>query len=116
MLTHPNIVTFEDCFEDDENVYMMLELCENGVSCIVLVLVAGVEADSVVTDGPSSEAEKIYRTRSSRHPRPTHRRLSVHAPDQRHSPGLEARKSVLGRSDECEGWRFRIGGVDREAG
>lgn len=29
-LTHPNIVTFEDCFEDDENVYMILELCERG--------------------------------------------------------------------------------------
>ncbi|RXK34972.1 PLK/PLK1 protein kinase [Tremella mesenterica] len=30
MLNHPNIVHFEDCFEDDENVYMILELCENG--------------------------------------------------------------------------------------
>ncbi|WWC57830.1 uncharacterized protein I303_100365 [Kwoniella dejecticola CBS 10117] len=30
MLQHPHIVRFEDCFEDDENVYMILELCENG--------------------------------------------------------------------------------------
>ncbi|KAK4684394.1 hypothetical protein P7C73_g5784, partial [Tremellales sp. Uapishka_1] len=30
MLQHPHIVGFEDCFEDDENVYMVLELCENG--------------------------------------------------------------------------------------
>ncbi|KAK8845391.1 hypothetical protein IAR55_006104 [Kwoniella newhampshirensis] len=30
MLNHPHVVRFEDCFEDDENVYMMLELCENG--------------------------------------------------------------------------------------
>ncbi|KAK7685405.1 hypothetical protein QCA50_011268 [Cerrena zonata] len=29
-LEHPNIVTFQDCFEDDENVYMTLELCHNG--------------------------------------------------------------------------------------
>jgi serine/threonine protein kinase len=32
MLDHPNIVGFEDCFDDDENVYMGLELCERGVS------------------------------------------------------------------------------------
>ncbi|WVQ80413.1 hypothetical protein IAT38_002518 [Cryptococcus sp. DSM 104549] len=30
MLTHPNVVRFDDCFEDDENVYMVLELCHNG--------------------------------------------------------------------------------------
>ncbi|WWC85535.1 uncharacterized protein L201_000399 [Kwoniella dendrophila CBS 6074] len=30
MLIHPHIVRFEDCFEDEENVYMLLELCENG--------------------------------------------------------------------------------------
>jgi cell cycle serine/threonine-protein kinase CDC5/MSD2 len=29
-LQHPNIVGFEECFEDDENVYMTLELCESG--------------------------------------------------------------------------------------
>ncbi|QRV75901.1 Serine/threonine-protein kinase [Ceratobasidium sp. AG-Ba] len=29
-LQHANIVGFEECFEDDENVYMTLELCENG--------------------------------------------------------------------------------------
>ncbi|KAI0051271.1 Pkinase-domain-containing protein [Auriscalpium vulgare] len=29
-LTHPNIVGFGDCFEDDENVYMTLTLCPNG--------------------------------------------------------------------------------------
>ena len=32
MLDHPNVVRFEDCFEDAENVYMVLELCEHGVS------------------------------------------------------------------------------------
>lgn len=31
-LQHPNIVTFEDCFEDGDHVYMTLELCDNGVS------------------------------------------------------------------------------------
>jgi serine/threonine protein kinase len=30
-LHHPNIVDFEECFEDEENVYMVLELCEGGV-------------------------------------------------------------------------------------
>ena len=30
-LQHPNIVEFEDCFEDDEHVYMTMALCENGV-------------------------------------------------------------------------------------
>ncbi|THH31055.1 hypothetical protein EUX98_g3134 [Antrodiella citrinella] len=29
-LQHPNIVSFQDCFEDEENVYMTLELCHNG--------------------------------------------------------------------------------------
>ncbi|THV04761.1 Pkinase-domain-containing protein [Dendrothele bispora CBS 962.96] len=29
-LEHPNIVDFRDCFEDDDNVYMTLELCVNG--------------------------------------------------------------------------------------
>lgn len=29
-LQHANIVGFEECFEDDENVYMTLELCDNG--------------------------------------------------------------------------------------
>ncbi|EJF58353.1 Pkinase-domain-containing protein [Dichomitus squalens LYAD-421 SS1] len=29
-LEHPNIVRFQDCFEDDDNVYMTLELCHNG--------------------------------------------------------------------------------------
>ncbi|WVQ94034.1 hypothetical protein IAU59_001112 [Kwoniella sp. CBS 9459] len=30
MLAHPHVVRFDDCFEDDENVYMVLELCDNG--------------------------------------------------------------------------------------
>ncbi|KAJ7774335.1 kinase-like domain-containing protein [Mycena maculata] len=29
-LSHPNIVTFIDCFEGDDNVYMTLELCPSG--------------------------------------------------------------------------------------
>ncbi|PIL30197.1 transporter [Ganoderma sinense ZZ0214-1] len=29
-LEHPNIVRFQDCFEDEDNVYMTLELCHNG--------------------------------------------------------------------------------------
>ncbi|KAH7929999.1 Pkinase-domain-containing protein [Leucogyrophana mollusca] len=29
-LSHPNIVRFQDCFEDDSNVYMTLELCHSG--------------------------------------------------------------------------------------
>ncbi|THH04397.1 hypothetical protein EW145_g5554 [Phellinidium pouzarii] len=29
-LQHPNIVRFSECFEDTENVYMTLELCESG--------------------------------------------------------------------------------------
>ena len=29
-LHHPNIVAFQDCFEDTSNVYMTLELCPNG--------------------------------------------------------------------------------------
>ncbi|KAG8797390.1 Cell cycle serine/threonine-protein kinase cdc5/MSD2 [Serendipita sp. 398] len=29
-LDHPNIVKFEECFEDEENVYMVLELCQGG--------------------------------------------------------------------------------------
>ncbi|TIC32169.1 Pkinase-domain-containing protein [Wallemia mellicola] len=29
-LSHPNIVGFEECFEDDENVYMLMELCKSG--------------------------------------------------------------------------------------
>lgn len=31
-MQHPNIISFEHCFEDDDNVYMQLELCANGVS------------------------------------------------------------------------------------
>ncbi|KAI0765944.1 Pkinase-domain-containing protein [Trametes elegans] len=29
-LEHPNIVGFKECFEDEDNVYMTLELCHNG--------------------------------------------------------------------------------------
>lgn len=29
-LDHPNIVTFLDCFEDEDNVYITLELCPSG--------------------------------------------------------------------------------------
>lgn len=29
-LAHPNIVRFQECFEDDDNVYMTLELCTSG--------------------------------------------------------------------------------------
>ncbi|KAF7426061.1 Cell cycle serine/threonine-protein kinase cdc5/MSD2 [Pleurotus ostreatus] len=29
-LAHPNIVQFQECFDDDENVYMALELCSSG--------------------------------------------------------------------------------------
>lgn len=32
MLDHPHIVQFQDCFEDGENIYMLLELAEGGVS------------------------------------------------------------------------------------
>ncbi|KAG8835886.1 Cell cycle serine/threonine-protein kinase cdc5/MSD2 [Serendipita sp. 399] len=37
-LNHPNIVKFEECFEDEENVYMVLELCQGGVSPLSSVL------------------------------------------------------------------------------
>ncbi|CDZ97711.1 pkinase-domain-containing protein [Phaffia rhodozyma] len=30
MLDHPNIVSFKECFDDQDNVYMSLELCERG--------------------------------------------------------------------------------------
>lgn len=30
MLKHPNIVRFDECFEDIDNVYMVLELCDHG--------------------------------------------------------------------------------------
>lgn len=29
-LEHPNVVHFQECFEDDQNVYMTLELCPSG--------------------------------------------------------------------------------------
>lgn len=29
---HPNVVRFEEAFEDDEHVYFKLELCKAGVS------------------------------------------------------------------------------------
>lgn len=32
MMGHPHIVRFDDAFQDEENVYMTLELCEGGVS------------------------------------------------------------------------------------
>jgi polo-like kinase 1 len=31
VLNHDNIVRYRHVFEDDENVYIILELCENGV-------------------------------------------------------------------------------------
>lgn len=31
-MKHENIVQFDECFEDHENVYMVMELCPNGVS------------------------------------------------------------------------------------
>jgi cell cycle serine/threonine-protein kinase CDC5/MSD2 len=30
-LQHPNIVRYQECFEDKSNVYIILELCENKV-------------------------------------------------------------------------------------
>lgn len=30
-LQHPNIVRYQECFEDKSNVYIVLELCENKV-------------------------------------------------------------------------------------
>ena len=37
-MAHPNIVHFEECFEDTENVYMVMQICPNGVSELVLDL------------------------------------------------------------------------------
>lgn len=31
-LNHDSIVKFHSCFEDDKNVYLIVELCENGVN------------------------------------------------------------------------------------
>jgi serine/threonine protein kinase len=54
MLEHPNIVRFDECFEDEENVYMLLELCENGVShCAEPKNTA--TADDTEHDGTSEE-------------------------------------------------------------
>lgn len=36
-MRHPNVVHFEQCFEDDGNVYMQLELCSNGVRPLSLL-------------------------------------------------------------------------------
>jgi serine/threonine protein kinase len=33
-LKHPGIVRFHSCFEDSQNAYLVLELCENLVSCL----------------------------------------------------------------------------------
>ena len=35
-LRHPNIVKFEHVFEDQDNVYILLELCENQVHLSLL--------------------------------------------------------------------------------
>lgn len=37
MLHHPNIVAFSECFQDDRNVYLVLELCSHGTLFDVLV-------------------------------------------------------------------------------
>ncbi len=34
MMIHPHIVRFHECFEDTDNVYMVLDLCPNGVSVL----------------------------------------------------------------------------------
>lgn len=31
-MVHPNVVRFVECFEDNKNVYMIIELCSNKVS------------------------------------------------------------------------------------
>lgn len=53
MLKHPHVVQFEDCFEDEENVYMILELCEHGVRYLlpvaqVLVMIWADNAQSLM--------------------------------------------------------------------
>lgn len=47
MLEHPNIVGFKDCFDDEENVYMGLELCEKGVSPSASLPLASARASSL---------------------------------------------------------------------
>lgn len=37
-MCHTNIVRFEECFEDDQNVYMVMEVCTNGVSYTAALL------------------------------------------------------------------------------
>ena len=37
MLHHPNIVAFSECFQDDWNIYLVLELCSHGTLFDVLV-------------------------------------------------------------------------------
>jgi serine/threonine protein kinase len=34
-MNHPNIVGFEEAFEDEANVYFRLELCSGGVSFVL---------------------------------------------------------------------------------
>jgi cell cycle serine/threonine-protein kinase CDC5/MSD2 len=38
LLTHPHIVKFLHVFEDQTNVYMLLELCELGVTFIIFII------------------------------------------------------------------------------
>lgn len=86
MLDHPNIVSFKDCFDDDENVYMSLELCERGVricigvlspfKCAVLMFHSRVHTEY---DGPPPLSKRINGTGSEDVPCPTSRRVLVHA-------------------------------------
>lgn len=49
-MVHPNIVHFVECFEDDDNIYMILELCPNKV-CL-LVHLSSISAVQAPPDSP----------------------------------------------------------------
>lgn len=38
-LQHPGIVKFEHVFEDQENVYILLEICNNEVFIIIIIII-----------------------------------------------------------------------------
>lgn len=116
MLKHPHIVRFDDCFEDEENVYMVLELCDHGVSWNTRPEV--LEADDWLClehAGPAETPETVYRTRSTLLHDPNHRRVPVHAPNKRHSPRPQAGESVLGRGYERQSRGLWPCCIDREA-
>ena len=110
-LKHPHVVYLHDAFEDKDNVYLLMELCE-AQTLLELVKRKKRLADCVRQPFCSTTIQDVYLIYPAGRPplhAPAVERRQIHEVPAHHPPRPQARQSLSRFPSRSQNWRLRTG-------